>query len=121
MPCFYGWTLSRTVQAVCTVPPHSKWSNLWRSPNLWRPPEISLISVKPQQSISLLTGALSKSGEHTNDHHHCPMSVFLLTTSKLQANREILRCNLCSIYMRGGGGERGRGEVANHVTALIWL
>ncbi len=25
----------------------SKWSNLWRRPNLWRPPEISLISVKP--------------------------------------------------------------------------
>ncbi len=31
------------------VPAHyaSKWSNLWRRPNLWRPPEISLISVKP--------------------------------------------------------------------------
>jgi hypothetical protein len=52
------------------------------------------------------------------------MSVFILKTSKLEANREILHCGLCIIlYTRGEGVEgvdRGRGEVANHVTALIW-
>jgi hypothetical protein len=32
---------------VCTGPPCSKWSNLWRMPNLWRRPKISLILVKP--------------------------------------------------------------------------
>ncbi len=36
----------------------SKWSNLWHRPNLWCPPEISLISVKPQQSLSLFIGVL---------------------------------------------------------------
>ncbi len=36
------------------------------------------------QSIYLLTGVLSKSGVNTNAHHHCPISVFILTTSELE-------------------------------------
>ncbi len=39
-----------------------KWSKVWRRPKYWRLPEISLISVRPQQSLSLLIGVLSKSG-----------------------------------------------------------
>jgi hypothetical protein len=62
------------------------WLNLWRRPNLWRPPEISLISVKPQQSLSLLIGALLKSRKNTNNHCCCPISAVILTTSELEAN-----------------------------------
>jgi hypothetical protein len=89
-------------------------------PNLWRPPKISLILVKLQQSLSLLTSALSKSGEHTNDHHHCPMSVFILTTSRLEANTP--RTSVWPLYFihvgGGEGAERG-GKVANHMMALL--
>ncbi len=63
----------------------------------------SLILVKLLQSIFLLTGALSKSSEHTNDHHHCPISVFILMTSKLEANMEIPSYDLCIIYTWGEG------------------
>ncbi len=52
------------------------------------------------------------------------MSVLILTTSKLEANREssIVACVLDTCGGGGKGVERGRGEVANHVTALIsWL
>ncbi len=34
-PAFMGGLSSRTVPAVCTSPPWSKWSNLWRRPNTW--------------------------------------------------------------------------------------
>jgi hypothetical protein len=89
VPCFYVRTLSRTVPATCTDQPHSKMvKSLAQAKKYWRLPEFSLISVRPQQSLSLLIGVLSKSGEHTNDHHHCPMSVFILTTSGLEANLE---------------------------------
>ncbi len=82
-----------------------KWSKVWSRPKYWRLPKISLISVRPQQSLSLLIGVLSKSGEHTNNHHHCPMSVFILTTSGLEAN---LKNQLMSSvwYACGEGGGR---------------
>ncbi len=47
MPCFYGRTLCHTVPAAAPARHTQKWSNLWRMPNLWRPPKISLILVKP--------------------------------------------------------------------------
>ncbi len=40
VPCFYGRNLSCTVPAYCTGPPCSKWSNLWRMPNLWHQPKV---------------------------------------------------------------------------------
>ncbi len=80
-----------------------KWLNLWRRPNLWRPPEISLISVKPQQSLSLPIGALLKSRKHTTDHCCCPISAVILTISELEANLENQR--LASVfYARESGG-----------------
>jgi hypothetical protein len=64
---------------------------------------------------------IKKCGKHTNHHQYCPMSVFILTASKLEANMEIHRYGLCIIYTWGGGGGEG-GKVENHVTALIsWL
>ncbi len=86
-------------------PPHSKWSNFRRRPNLWRPPEISLIPVRPWQSLSLLIGVLSKSGEHINYHRHCPMSVFIRMTSKLEANLGNQRM-ASVLYTRGEGKGR---------------
>ncbi len=46
-PAFMGGPSSLNVPAAGTGPPCSKWSNLWRRPNTWPPPEISLISTKP--------------------------------------------------------------------------
>ncbi len=52
------------------------------------------------------------------------MSVFILTISELEANLEN-QCMASVLYAHGEGGwkgvERERGEVVNHVTALIWL
>jgi hypothetical protein len=52
------------------------------------------------------------------------MSVFILTTSELEANLENQRM-ASVLYTRGegwGGCREGKGEVANHVTTLIsWL
>jgi hypothetical protein len=110
VPCFYGRTLSRAVPAACTGPPCLKWSNLWCRPNLWRPPKISLISVisvTPQQSLFLLICVLSKNPKIKNDHYHCPISVFILTTSKLEAIYENYRCSLKLVKLVLGGGGRG--------------
>ncbi len=96
MPSFNGWTLLpyHTVPAVCTGPPCSKWSNLWRRPDTWHPPEISLISTKPQQSLTLLIGVLLKNQKNISNHYCCPISAVILLTSKLEAILEICRCSL---------------------------
>ncbi len=106
-PAFMGElspVLYRLLVPACHA---SKWANLQRRPNLWRPPEISLISVKPQQSLFLLIGVLSENQKkNTNDHYHCPISVFILTTSKLEAVLENYRCSLklSKDSVPGGGG-----------------
>jgi hypothetical protein len=115
----FGWRIFLLIK-VC----QQKWLNLWRRPNLWRPPEISLISVKPQQSLSLPLGALLKSRKNTTDHCCCPISAVILTTSELEAN--LKNQPLASVYMHvkvGGrqGCREGEREVADHMTALIWL
>ncbi len=46
-PAFMGGLSPVLYQLLVLARHASKWSNLWRRPNLWRPPEISLISVKP--------------------------------------------------------------------------
>ncbi len=57
-PAFTGRLSPVLYPHVCTGPPCSKWSNIWRIPNLWHLPKISLILVKPQQYLSLLTDVL---------------------------------------------------------------
>jgi hypothetical protein len=99
-PAFIGG-LSPVLYWLLVPAPHaSKWSNLWR------PPEISLISVKPEQSLFLLIGVLSKNRKNKNDHYHCPISVFILLTSKLEAILEDYRCSLKLVKssVSGGGG-----------------
>jgi hypothetical protein len=101
-PAFMGGVPPVLYRLVCTGPPCSKWSNLWS------PPKISLILVKPQQSLSLLTGVLSKNQKKTK----CSLSLsnisFILTTSKLEAILENHRCSLKLVQSGmsvGGGGE----------------
>ncbi len=95
-----------------------------RQPKTRRPPEIPLISVKSQQSLSLLIGALSKSRKNTNNHYCCPISAVTFTTSELEAN--LVNQRLASRYWvhveRGGARcERGEREVKDHMTPLIRL
>jgi hypothetical protein len=105
-PVFMGGLSSRTVPAVCTGPPWSKWSTTMRRPKLRRPPEIPLISVKPQQSLSLLIGVLLKSWKSIYNHRCCPISAIILTTSKWEAIPEICRCSLKLVKtsVLGGSG-----------------
>jgi hypothetical protein len=72
-----------------------------------------------KQSLSLPTGVLPKSGKHINAHHHCPISVFILTSFKLEAKLEIQRYGLFDLCTGGGGGREGGGR--NHMTSLIKL
>ncbi len=100
-----------------------KWLNLWPRPNLWRPPEISLISVKPQQSLTLLIGALLKSRKNTTNHCCCPISAVILTTSELEAKLENQRLGSV-LYARGrerGGGNGVRGENNKLIRKVIWF
>jgi hypothetical protein len=55
------------------------------------PAKISLIYAKLQQSVYLLTDVQQKLVKTKSDHHHCPISVHILTTSKTEANTEIPR------------------------------
>ncbi len=71
-----------------------------------RPPEISLISVKPQQSLFLLIGPLLKSRKDTTDHCCCPISAVILTTSELEANLENQRLASVLYAREKGGGAR---------------
>ena len=58
--------------------------------------KIRIRDKHPGSATLLLTGALSKSGKHINDQHHCPIPVFMLTASKLEAYLEIQRYGLCA-------------------------
>jgi hypothetical protein len=51
--------------------------------------------------------------ETKSDHHHCPITVYILTTSKIEAFIEIHA--EVSMHFRWGGGEkeRGRGTLAS--------
>ncbi len=53
------------------VPAHhaQKWSKSMLKPKIRRPPGMPLISVKSQQSLSLLIGTLSKSHKNTSNHY----------------------------------------------------
>ncbi len=88
-PCFYGRTLSCTVPAICTGPPKSTWQ-----PKVWLPLGIPLLSVKSQQTLTWLTSVLSLSRKNVHNHHCCPISAIILTTSKLEAILKICRCSL---------------------------
>ncbi len=51
-PAFMGGLSPILYRLLVPARHASKWSNIWRRPNLWCLPEISLVSVKPKQSIS---------------------------------------------------------------------
>ncbi len=63
-----------------------KWSKSLRQPKIRRSFGIPLISVKSQQSLSLLLGTLSKSRKNTRNH--CLISAVTFMTSELEANLE---------------------------------
>jgi hypothetical protein len=105
-----GVLSSLTVPAVCTGPPCSKWSNLWRRPNTWHPPEISLFSAKPEQCVLL------QNRKNISNHYCCPISAVILTTSKLEAVLEICRCSLkLSNWGKGRGG--GLSQAPLHLSS----
>ncbi len=91
-----------------------KWSKSTRQPNIRQPPGIPQISVKTQQSLTLLISVLSLNQKNMDNHYCCPISVVTLTTSKLEAILKIYRCSL-KLSKRGrdvkGGARCERGKV----------
>ncbi len=73
-PCFYGQTLS------CTVPArHAKY---WRPPRFhWFSPNYSSQYLSSQASYKKLVKTKS-------NHHHCPISVYILITSNRGCHRD---------------------------------
>ncbi len=55
-----------------------------------------------------------------SDHHHCPLSVYALTTSKIDAIIEIHWWSLFTLQMVGGGEERGRGMLVSLSRWIGW-
>jgi hypothetical protein len=106
-PAFYGQTLSRTVPAYSTGPPCRKRHKFWRQQYIG----ISLKFTDFRQTIAayLLTGVQSKKVKTKSDHHHCPISVYTLMTSKIEAVIEIHRWGLWLLKW-GVGGRYSTGE-----------
>jgi hypothetical protein len=69
-----------------------------------RPPKIHWFSTKYSSLYICSQASYQKVVKTQSDHHHCPISVFTLTFSKLEAVLEIQRYGLCSIHVGGGGG-----------------
>jgi hypothetical protein len=67
-PCYYGWTLSCTVPAACTGPPWQEMVQIHVATKNPGPPEIPLISVKTQQSLTLLISVLSLNRKIVDNH-----------------------------------------------------
>ncbi len=80
--CFYGQTLSRTVPAACTGPPCFKIvKSLAQAQSLASAWSFTDFSQTIAVSISVYRRPIKKPKKNTNDHCHCPISVFILTTS----------------------------------------
>ncbi len=106
--CFYGWALFCTVLASCTGP-YAQNGQIFGAHQIFG---IRQKFTDFSQTLAVHFSAhrrpIKKCGKHTNDPHHCPRSVFILTASKLEANMEIQRYCLCIIYTWGREGvERG--------------
>jgi hypothetical protein len=84
-PAFKG----RLSPAYSTGPPCRKRHKFWRQQNIG----IRLKFTDFRQTIAayLLTGVQSKMVKTKSDHHHCPISVCTLMTSKTEAVIEIHR------------------------------
>jgi hypothetical protein len=94
-----------------------KWSKSTRQPKVRLPPGIPLISVKTQQSLTLLISVLSLNRKNVDNHYCCPISDITLTTSKLEAILKIYHCSL-KLSKRGRGvrgGARCEGKQLNNV------
>jgi hypothetical protein len=79
-----------------------------RSPKIhWFSPNYSSLYICSQASYQKLVKTKS-------DHHHCPISVHILITSKTEAITEIQRLGLWLFQWEGthveGGGRRGGGD-----------
>ncbi len=86
--------------------------------------KISLILANYSSLYICSQASCKKLVKTKSDHHHCPISVYTLTTSKIEAFIEIHRWGLCTLQrvrtLGGrGGGRKGRGRAC--VTSLITL
>ena len=87
-------------------------------PKIRWPPEIPLIPVKMQQSLSLPIGVLSLHRKNVHNHCCCPISAIILTTSELEAILEICRCSL-KLSKRGKGLWGGGGSSPRHLSTCL--
>ncbi len=103
--CFYGRSLSRTVPAACTGP---TCQNICGSQIIGARAYFHQFLWK-LQNLSRLLSVLSLSQKFVHNHHCCPKSAIILTTSKLEAILDFWRgCQNLSIIQLGG--EKGGGS-----------
>ncbi len=101
----YRQTLSHTLPAYCTGPPCWKRQKYWRilAPKIhWFSPNYNSLYIWSQASYKKVVKTKS-------DHHHCPIPVYILTTSKIEAVLQIHRWGLWLLKWGVGstGGEGG--------------
>ncbi len=88
-PCFYGRTLSHTVLACCTCQPCWKCLKLWRQKKVSPPPKIHWFLPNCSSPYICSQASFQRVVKTKSDHHQCPISVFILTTSKSEAVLEL--------------------------------
>ncbi len=79
--CFYGWTLSPTLPAYLYRPAMQKTSQILASTKVRCPPRFHWFSPNYSSQYFCSQASCQKLVKAKSNHHHCPISVFLLTTS----------------------------------------
>ncbi len=85
-----------------------------------RPPKIHWFSPNNCSLYICSQASYRKVVKTQSNHHHCPISVFTLTASKLEAVLEIHRYGLSALYIWGGGEEGGGRDHGTHLIKVIW-
>ncbi len=119
LPCFYGQTLSRTVPACCTGPPCRKRHKFRRRQNIGTlPPRFHWCLPNYCSQYLCSQASYQKLGKTKSDHHHCPISVHILTTSKSEAVIEIYCWGLW--LLKCGVRAGGRGDSLLYLLPPAW-
>ncbi len=92
----------RTVLAYCTGPPCRKHHKYWQRQTIGTPQDFTDFCQTIAVNISAHRRLTKNLVKTKSDHHHCLISLYILTTSKIEAITEIHRWGLW-LLKRGVG------------------